>query len=234
MDVSLERTGSSRSRRRRPTGRTPRRGPPASTPGAPGVRWCSRDYASRWSARNRSMMAPCPVPPPASWAQVLVRVETFVVAADGAVDRVAGLRGAHVVPQADVDDYRAAYPIDEVVNVVVVENVGHRLPALGVRPDIVVDLLVRVRAGQRRGVHHRAQVWRAGRRRRDFPRAKGRDEQRQCAALAGAPHGDSAPGRPREGSTAGRMRAPRPCRSRGSRTCRGPWRCAPAGRGSPG
>ena len=90
------------------------------------------------------------------------------------VDRVAGLRRADIVVQADVDQHRAADPRREVDAVEVVERLAHLGLALRVEPQVVVDLLVRPGVRQRGRVHEAAEVGRAGRAAGDRHRAAAR------------------------------------------------------------
>ena len=114
---------------------------------------------------------------------IVVCVERLVGAGYLSEKRVSCFGRADVVLQADVDDYRAGYPVGEVYAVEVGERLLHLRAAFGMQAQVVVYFLVWVGVGELNGIHEPREVRRSGGCGADFG-AQGGDGDGQSAALA--------------------------------------------------
>ena len=112
----------------------------------------------------------------------------LVLGTDPVEQRIARLRGADVILEADVHDDRAGDPVGEVDPIEVGDGLLHLTAALGMEAQIVVDLFVGIGVGQLDGIHEAAEVRRPGRRRAHlWPHGGGRDGQATALTAPGHP-----------------------------------------------
>src|SRR5205814_9407159 len=91
-------------------------------------------------------------------AVTIIGIQDLVLGADPVEQRMAGLRWAYIVLQSDVHDDRAGDPVGEVDPVEVGDGFLDFRSALGVAPQVVVDLLVGIRVLQLDGIDEAAEV----------------------------------------------------------------------------